>query len=107
MISILSFAGIEDIDFTPDLEGYNKTFIAPENKLLVIRCNFCGKWKTIAVKGIGETSDHILLIHNLKPPKKIIRGTFFFYYVKDTIDIRRCIILIPRHYPRNSRVNDH
>lgn len=100
-INLLCFAGIEDIDFTPGTEHYNKVHIAPKNKLLVIRCNVCGKWRNIAVKSIGETSDHILLVYNSKKSQKIIRSAFFYYYVKDTIDIRKCVILKPRkpRYP--------
>lgn len=100
-IKLLCFAGIEDIDFTPNIEHYNKAYVAPKNKLLVIRCNVCGKWRNIAVKSIGETSDHILLVYNSKKSQKIIRSAFFYYYVKDTIDIRKCVILKPRkpRYP--------
>lgn len=94
-IRCFAFAGIEDIDFTPDIELYNKVCVAPKNKLLVIRCNVCGKWKNIAVKSIGETSDHILLMYHTKKSQKIIRGAFFFYYVKDTIDIRKSVVIRP------------
>lgn len=95
-INLLCFAGIEDIDFTPNTKLYNKVYVAPKNKLLVIRCNVCGKWRNIAVKSIGETSDHILLVYNSKKSQKVIRSAFFFYYVKDTVDIRKCVILKPR-----------
>lgn len=100
-INILCIAGIEDIDFTPNTELYNKVYVAPKNKLLVIRCNVCGKWRNIAVKSIGETSDHILLVYNSKKSQKVIRSAFFFYYVKDTIDIRKCVMIKPRkpRYP--------
>jgi hypothetical protein len=90
------FAGVEDIDYTPDLCYYNKVYTAPKNKLLIIRCNYCGKWKNIAVKALGETSDHILLIYHTNKSQQIIRGAFFYYYVKDTVDFKRCLIIKPR-----------